>query len=225
MTEYGHLVGIMSRLLIQQKAIRQRESQATRALFRAVKECDGGRAHALLDLSLAWHDLDRLAEECIAGLKEGVSTYLVDAWFLRDLVCQLTPGPDEEISYITGPEFQGLRVLSRIRRIQLTEQSVVYARGAARSCSDALIGMLEQGNRLHAMAHSHPGCGPGATRESGIDINYLGGIQRSGADVIGLIVTRDSNIRFYTVERPFQVLMTGGGVKEVDKHVYHLAQV
>lgn len=92
-------------------------------------------------------------------------TYLADAWFLRDLVRHLTPGKDEEISYVTGLRVAQVRVLSRIRAVSLAQHSAVYARGTARSCSDALIEILEaikhltqavtQGLPIHVVLQEH----------------------------------------------------------------------
>ena len=73
------------------------------------------------------------------------------------------------------------------------------------------------------MAHSHPGRGAAATHESSIDVNYLGGIQRGGTDVIGIIVTRDGFVRFFSVEKPFQVLVQGSGVTQIEEHVFQIA--
>jgi hypothetical protein len=53
-------------------------------------------------------------------------------------------------------------------------------------------------------------------------VNYLGKIQRAGADVVGIIVTRDSFVRFFTVEKPFQVLVLGNGVTQVEEYVFQI---
>src|SRR5690242_2669216 len=129
-------------------------------------------------------------------------TYVAESWFLQDLVRHLTPGPDEEMAYVTGPALGKLRILSRICGITPAQQSPVYALGKARSCADALIEMLDKGSPLHSMAHSHPGVGPQATFPSSIDVRYLGGIQRASAEAVGIIVTRDGCVRFFSVCKP-----------------------
>jgi len=52
--------------------------------------------------------------------------------------------------------------------------------------------------------------------------NYLGRIQRAGADVIGIIVTRDKFVRFFTVEKPFQVWVQGNGVSQIEENVFRI---
>jgi hypothetical protein len=52
---------------------------------------------------------------------------------------------------------------------------------------------------------------------------YLGSIQRAGSDAIGIIVTRDGCVRFWSVLRRFSVLVQGNGVKRMEEHVYQVA--
>src|SRR5438093_8320819 len=126
-------------------------------------------------------------------------TYVCEGWFLQDLIRSLTGGPDEDIAYVTGVNLGKLRVLSRIRRVKLAQKSPVYALGEAGSCADALIEILEHGNQLHCMAHSHPGFGPSSTCPSSTDVRYLKRVQKAGAEAIGVIVTRDGCARFFSV--------------------------
>jgi hypothetical protein len=113
-------------------------------------------------------------------------------------------------------------VLSQIRNFQLEEQSIVYVEGTAQSSSDSLIEILEHGLQLHVIAHSHPGTGKTATNPSSIDIAYMKRIQDSGADVVGVIVTRDRHVRFFSAEKEFEVYVQGNGVNEVEKNVFQI---
>ena len=113
--------------------------------------------------------------------------------------------------------------MSRICAVEPQRQSPVYAKGKAQSCSDVLIEILERGQRLYAVAHSHPGSGPEATHESSTDVKYLGRIQRAGADAIGVIVTRDGYVRFFSVEKPFEVEIQGKGITHVSEDVVRVA--
>ena len=150
-------------------------------------------------------------------------TYVCEGWFLQDLIHALTSGPDEDIAYVTGVDFGKLRMLSRICRVKLAEKSPVYALGEAGSCADVLIEILEHGNHLHCMAHSHPGCGPLSTCPSSTDLRYLKSVQKAGAEVIGVIVTRDGCARFFSVQQPFRVLVFGQGVTQLDQNVFHVS--
>lgn len=103
-----------------------------------------------------------------------------------------------------------------------SSHGLAYARATARSCTETLADIVEKGNTLHVMAHSHPGLGAAATHESSIDINYLGNIQRAGADVVGIIVTRDGFVRFFTVVKPFEVWVQGNGAIQVEEDVFQI---
>ena len=153
------------------------------------------------------------------------AAYVVDSWFLRTLGGVLTDAPEEDIRYVTGIEVDGLKVLYRMREMALSRRSVAGAEADGRSSVAALMEMLRHGNRLLAVAHSHPGNGPGATRPSAIDIDYLGAIQRAGAQAIGVIVSRDNCVGFHTVTLPFTVQVVGKGTQEIGKDVYRIDPV
>lgn len=139
-----------------------------------------------------------------------VPKFVVDSWLLEDLVRLLASGPNEEACYITGVEVGGQRVLYRTIPVSLEAQSPVHARGSAKSCAGILVEILQRGYKLFAMAHSHPGTGEWATMQSSTDIEYLGRIQEQGAEVFGIIVSRDGYVRFFTVHKEFEIVIEGG---------------
>jgi hypothetical protein len=153
----------------------------------------------------------------------GGDTFLVESFFLRELIQSLTPTPDEHMSFLTGPKVRSIRVICRCAaQVPMEQQSVVFVRTSAINVADALIPIIEQGSELAAVAHSHPGCGPSATNPSGIDKTCLGKLQRAGSPAIGLIVTRDGHARFFTVAKRFRVLVVGSGVTKIDENLFHL---
>ncbi len=158
----------------------------------------------------AWTDQQDGAHPC----------YHVDAWFLRDLIRYLTPGPDEVITYVTGNRLTPRdRVLHRWCPVRHARQSSARAIADRQSCSDVLIEIEQRGLLLEAMAHSHPGRGAAATTPSEIDFNYIRAMEAAGAQVLGIIVTRDGYVRFYTLNQPFTVEMHGNGVTYVDESI------
>lgn len=209
-------------LIAREPKFQQRQAEAVQSVLGALKQWQRGKAREWFEVSLAWNELCEFIHDCKDTCKSGRLLYLVDGWFLQDLIEQLTPTQDEEITYVTGVSFGRVKVLSRICRVTLEKQSAVYAKATAKSCTDALAEILEKGNTLHVMAHSHPGRGAGATRQSPIDMNYLSRIQRAGADVIGVIVTRDGFVRFFTVSKPFHVSVQGNGVTQIEENVFQI---
>jgi hypothetical protein len=148
-------------------------------------------------------------------------TFILESFFIRELIAMLTPGQNEEMHFLTGPKIGPIRIVSRwARPVSLDRQSPVFVRATAKSVADVLIPIIEQGAELHIIAHSHPGSGPGATTPSSTDIGCLAKLQKSGSAAIGLIVTRDNCVRFFSVSTNFHVMVLGTGVKEVSKNVF-----
>jgi hypothetical protein len=201
----------------------RQQNGAMQAARDALTIYDRARAQQEFHFALKCNQLYETASSWFRDLTDRIPpTYVCDSWFLRTSIQKLTPGPDEEIAHVTGPQFGVVRVLSRLCPLRTEQKSPVYAKGTAQSCADTEIEILEHGNRLLAMAHCHPGAGPGATCPSGIDVNYLGRIQRAGAETIGIIVTRDGCVRFFTVHKPFRAIVTGSGVTQLEEHVYKI---
>jgi len=152
-------------------------------------------------------------------------TFVLESFFLAELIQSLTPSANEEMIFLTGPKLGHIRIVSRFAApTPINGQSPVFVSASARSVASVLIPIIEQGAELHICAHSHPGSGPGATTPSGTDIKCLGKLQKNGSPAIGCIVTRDGCVRFFSILTKFQVLILGTGVKELSKNVYHITQ-
>lgn len=217
------LAQMTAELAIREPVIKKREEELTQSVLAALKGWERDKARDRFEVSLAWNQLHELVCDWKEALNGNAKlTFIVDSWFLQDLIGYLTPNQDEEITYVTGVSFGRVKILSRICGVTLEKQSVVYARATAKSCTETLAGILQRGNTLSVMAHSHPGSGAAATHESSIDVNYLGRIQRAGADVVGIIVTRDGFVRFFTVAKPFQVWVQGNGVTQIQENVFQI---
>lgn len=217
-------VRLIAELNRREKTIQQRHNDAIQAVVNAFRGFDRIEALRQFECCLKWNELDELVKQWAKSLSNtSLVTYVCDGWFLQDLIRDLTPGADEEITHVTGARVGSVRVLSRLCRLTVQNKTPVFAKATARSCADTEIEILEHGNMLHAMAHSHPGEGAVATHPSSIDVNYLGRIQRVGSDAIGIIITRDGWVRFYSVVKPFRVVVMGSGVTQVEEHVFHIA--
>lgn len=207
--------------------IQAKEKAITRAMLDAFRNNRRKEAKEHFELACQYNEFNELCKHFYkAQPRENNSLELsLDAWFLQDLIRHLTPHEDEEVVYVTGYSFENLRIPYRICGFELDEQSVVYAKGTTRSCSDALIEIIEKGYKLMLVAHSHPGNGPGATSPSGIDINYLDKIQRNGSEAIGLIVTRDGYVRVFTSRFECKVSIKGMEVEHVGDNVFKIPLV
>jgi hypothetical protein len=77
------------------------------------------------------------------------------------------------------------------------------------------------GSYLHAVFHSHPGSGPGATRPSDIDLATHQRFENGGYPLIGAIFV-PGYVRFFAANHPFSITIKGKGVEKVsgETHVY-----
>lgn len=222
----GNQLGTVLRLHGERATARQAERRAIKQMLDALAIGDRALATDRFALAAEWNALGASLESCLRMLhKPGTLVFATDAWYLRDLQRKLTPKRDEDAVYVTGPTIEGVRVLSRTCEFDLDERSPVYARGNSQSCLASLLRILDNGNDMHAIAHSHPGSGASATQQSNIDMGHLCGIQRAGAKTIGVIFTRDGFLRFFTYNTPFVVHVTGKGVVRVQENVYRLDEV
>jgi hypothetical protein len=150
-------------------------------------------------------------------------TFVIESFFLRELIPILTRTVNEDMHFLTGPKLGPIRIVCRwAAPPPLDRQSPVFVRASAQSVADVLIPIIEQGAELHICAHSHPGSGAGATTPSSTDIHCLGKLQKNGSKAIGCIVTRDGYVRFFSILTNFHVLVLGTGVTEITKNVYYI---
>ena len=152
-------------------------------------------------------------------------TFVIESFFLSELIPILTRGANEEMHFLTGPKLGPIRIVCRLAApVPLNRQSPVFVSASAKSVASVLIPIIEQGAELHICAHSHPGGGAGATTPSGTDIGCLGKLQKNGSPAIGCIVTRDGYVRFFSILTNFHVMVLGSGVKEITKNVFHITR-
>ena len=204
--------------------IQAKEKTMTTAMLNAFRNNRRKKAKEFFELACQYNEFDELCKQFHKPQpkKDCCIELSLDAWFLQDLIRHLTPHANEEVVYVTGHSFGNLRIPYRICSFELDEQSVAYAKGTARSCSDALIEIIEKGHNLQLMAHSHPGNGKGATTPSGIDTNYLDKIQKNGSEAVGVIVTRDGYVRFFTSHLEFKISIKGTEVEYVGDNVFKI---
>jgi proteasome lid subunit RPN8/RPN11 len=168
----------------------------------------------------------------VATLAEGVDPvalpplYLVSSSFLREAYGFLTETEDESLVYATGPE-DGRRAfaLTRLVTFDLTQASAVHAEPDPGSQLQALTELEENGERLLATFHSHPGKGAGATTPSSTDLATQEGLEKLGYPAIGVVFSRNGFIRFYSQNRPFRVVVSGTGIEPVEERLFRLDEV
>jgi len=205
--------------------LKQNLAAALAEVERRAWETDDGAVEASLEQVRRLRELRRalaaMAKDQVEASHD--PTYLVAASFLRDAFRTLTKTHDEALVYATGPE-DGKRLfaLTRLVTFELAKSSAAYASPDPASQSDALAQLDADGERLLATIHSHPGSGARATTPSCVDLATQETLERYGYPTIGVVCSRDGYVRFYVVNRPFRVFVSGAGVERVEERLYRL---
>lgn len=134
----------------------------------------------------------------------------------------LMRSPLESIAYLSGVRCQDTTVVDQLVTFMMDAQSVTYVSGEPVSTSAALITIDELGYFLEGTIHCHPGAGRDATTPSLIDYRHHRRLEAAGYKALGIIMTRDGHVRFYTDHMPFVVDVIGNDVFKLDDTNYRL---
>jgi proteasome lid subunit RPN8/RPN11 len=212
------------------RRLRGTEARLSARLSLALRELSQGEEAASNEdpqcaLRLAWlvasvrqtiRDIDALVSNNASPL------YLMSSLFLEDSYRYLVRDPAEDMHFVTGNELGGVRVLERMLTFEKSTRSCVGVAGDPASTHRTLIALDAKGHRLTAWMHSHPGCGPWATRPSPTDLDHQQRLERGGYPAIGAIFSRDGYLRFFSKATDFRVAIFGKGVTRHDERLYHL---
>lgn len=151
--------------------------------------------------------------------------FAVSSIFLHECFKQLTADKNEQFFFITGPEVDGVMVLSKFYMFEHLSRTEVGVEGDPRS-THRLLGRLEQfGHRLLAHFHSHPGRGPESTGPSGTDNKYQDRLEGAGCNTLAAIFSRDGYVRFFRLDQNFELQIHGAGVEHVSGTIYRLTNL
>src|ERR1041385_593328 len=99
MTLQNILPALIAELALREPAVQKREEEALQSSLKARKQWQRDKARDYFNLCVAWNELHQLMSDWKSSLSKEKLTYVVDSWFLQDLIRYLTPGRDEEICY------------------------------------------------------------------------------------------------------------------------------
>jgi len=173
----------------------------------------------ILEAAAIRHAIRRTREQ---GVTREAPTLRLQAssLFLRDCHALLTGDPNghERLHLVSGTvSDHGVRVLSRIVKVNADESSAAYVRAEPADTHRKIVQLVERdGHELHAMFHSHIMHGAASTRPSGIDIaNQERFVTIGWTDVIGGIFSLDGYIRLFSTARDFTLSIYGNGANMV----------
>lgn len=156
---------------------------------------------------------------------KGIPAYVVSSWFLLDCYKWLTRSRTEELCFVTGVEQDEKRHLERRCEFQMAAKSASGAEGDLASMARALLEMDKFGHRFLAHFHSHPFEGAAGTLPSSTDRDFQQRLEKGKYQAIGAIFSRDGYVRFFANGNPFNVIVFGKGVEDVEDKVFKLVGV
>lgn len=152
------------------------------------------------------------------------SIYLLSSLFLRDSFNLLNQREVESLHFVTGPEIGGIKVLDRIIDLELSHQTIVYAKADTEAVRKALIYLSQHNFKLLGYFHVHPGSGIFSNFPSSTDLALKELLKRGGYEALGGIFSRDGFIRFFS-SKQFKIQIYGEGVEKINEQLYHLVEI
>jgi hypothetical protein len=196
----------------------------------------------LLDLYSAWKQGNSLRalladsqESPRQEVKHQSRCYLVGSLFLKRCYRFLLQGAPPSLRdsseapewacAVTGLRMADTLTMDEIIPVKMLNQSAGGVCLSVESLEDVLINLHINGHALHAVFHSHRMKGPHGTVPSPIDRKTQANYLEQNYPAIQAIFSEDGYIRFWSVEKSFQVEVYGKGIDLVADRLYHIRDV
>jgi hypothetical protein len=162
--------------------------------------------------------------------------YMTDSLFLYDCYHFLMQGPinshkgptvsePEWACAVTGPLIGEVRILDRLVEVKISHQSAGGIQLSTDGLQQALVNLQCSGHALHAVFHSHRMKGIESSCPSRIDLSTQEHILEVAYPAIQAIFTEDGYIRFFSVQRKFNIDVYGKGVEHVEGTLFKLQDI
>lgn len=144
-----------------------------------------------------------------------VLAFHVDAVTLTECYDILCAEPEtESIAYLTGLALApNIRTLNRVIPVDTAEASAVHAVTDTAASCDILDAFDETGTALSGCGHNHTT--EGIPTPSQVDRDHQARLEAVGHDAIGLILSPDGYVRFYSNDLPFTIQVKGKHIEPI----------
>ena len=167
------------------------------------------------------HQLDTpFAETKVKG--QGPVKFILTTFFLRRCYEYVMPSDKETLCYISGIRLKDCVIMDELIKFDMDRQETCYVSGNIISSTKALMTLTDRGFPLTGTVHCHPGRGAAATTPSGIDKRHHGRLEQGGFKALGIIMTEDGYVRFYSDQMPFKVDVIGKDGRWINTDTYYL---
>lgn len=188
-----------------------------------IKDCRDQHARNRLDLLLTLSSCQKVVQNAANVIdNNGEPLYLCSSWFLRDCLAHFSTTANESMLFVSGFELANLRSLSKFSMTRYSEQSRIFVAADDESYRKILTEMTDNGHRLLAWFHSHPGSGASSVNPSCVDMSHQRDLESGGYKTIGAIFARDGHVKFFSHSSSFQIEVLGKGVKKIDEKLFRI---
>lgn len=194
--------------------VKTRREEALRDVIEAVEDLPKDLADERYRYLWQFREMERDLGDVPGFFAPAMPTYVVGSLFLDHCKSVLTMDEKEYMVYMTGTEEDGRIYLTTLLHFE-TERSVAGVHGDPQSVLQAVLKMERAGHRLYGWFHSHPGS-RAACSPSSIDTGMQRRLEGLTYPAIGAVFTRDGYLRFFSVDRKFQIQIHGEGVRDVE---------
>ena len=153
--------------------------------------------------------------------EQGAPLFVVGSLFLDECRQYLLQGQPEWMHAVTGLAVDNLYTLDHVVHLATQQQSRGGVTADPASVFDALIHLSEYGHALHAVFHSHRM--NGIPQPSSIDRGLQRRLGRGGYHTIQCIFSEDGYLYWFSGEQPFELMIFGKGIRQVDEHTYQFS--
>jgi len=150
--------------------------------------------------------------------------FMLSTLFLEECYDYLMIGEEESSAYLSGFVLDGLFIIDLLIKYVMDVQEIALVKGNLMSTTSELIRLSDLGFRMLGTIHCHPGRGRFAACPSPLDIRQQSLLEQGGYTPLGVIMTRDRYVNFYTCHMPFVVTVIGSNAKKVAENCYWLDQ-
>mgnify|MGYP000028730820 CR=1 FL=1 len=170
----------------------------------------------LISLARTWKAMKLLNSDKKEKLPE---VFIMDVLFLKECYQSLFPGEKEEEIFLTGVKVEKINVLTRKIEIE-TESSEKKVEDQPKSSFRKLREIDRSGMPFLGVFHSHPK--RFSPEPSSQDLEQFEKYEDHGFRALGGIFTRNGNIRFFTRNLNFEIMIKGYGIEKKEENLYKI---
>lgn len=193
-------------------AVKEHDSRAMQRVFTDVQE-----------FNTKLQSVDPKAKK--RAFNRAIFSYVISSMFLNQCFKELNHDDKEQFFFITGTEINDTYALGQPMSFLHDSRSRLGVVGNVNDTHRVLIELGQFGHKLLGHFHIHPGIGAGATHPSGTDERFQHRLESAGYPSVAAIFSRDGFVRFFRMDKKFELKIHGKGIEQYGKDIFRLTNV